>query len=76
MAITKYAAFQLFEENTKGSIEKGRVADFVILSENPFKTKRENLLNIKVVKTIKSNKDITEEVKNHLARSSHLRHFQ
>ena len=54
-AITIYAAYQYFEEEEKGTIEKGKKADFVILSENPLKTEPENLTSIQVLMTVKEN---------------------
>lgn len=36
-----------FEENIKGSIEPGKLADLVVLSEDILKTPKEELLNIK-----------------------------
>ena len=52
-AMTIWPAWQHFEENTKGSIETGKLADFVILSEDPTKVDPESLDQIKVVETIK-----------------------
>lgn len=52
-AMTIWPAWQSFEEKTKGSIEVGKLADFVVLSENPMKTPQEKLADIKVLKTIK-----------------------
>lgn len=46
------AAYGSFEENVKGSIEKGKFADLVVLSEDPYKTAPEKIKNIKVEMTI------------------------
>ena len=52
-AMTIWAAHQHFEEATKGSIEVGKLADFVMLSDNPMTTDPERLAELKVVETIK-----------------------
>jgi predicted amidohydrolase YtcJ len=52
-AMTIWPAWQHFEEDTKGSIEVGKLADFVILDKNPIEVNPENLDQIKVVETIK-----------------------
>jgi predicted amidohydrolase YtcJ len=52
-AMTIWAAHQHFEEATKGSIEIGKLADFVMLSDNPMTTDPERLAELKVVETIK-----------------------
>ncbi len=52
-AMTIWPAYQHFEEHSKGSIEKGKVADLVILSHNPVTLDREQLLGVKVLETIK-----------------------
>lgn len=46
------AAYAQFEESVKGSISRGKRADFVILDRNPIRVKPDEIVNIKVVKTI------------------------
>jgi predicted amidohydrolase YtcJ len=57
-AMTIWAAYQIFEENDKGSIEAGKLADFVILSADPSAVDPETLDQIKVTETIKEGETI------------------
>jgi predicted amidohydrolase YtcJ len=41
-----------FEEKLKGSIEEGKLADFVVLSDDPYRVPREKIGNINVEMTI------------------------
>lgn len=52
-AMTLWPAYQHFEEDRKGSIEVGKMADFVVLSGNPLNIERSELINLKVMATIK-----------------------
>lgn len=49
---TNGSAHICFEENNKGSLEVGKLADFVVLSEDPFVVDTEHLGNIRPVNTI------------------------
>lgn len=51
--ITINAAYAYFEENSKGSIREGKLADLVILDANPLKVEKSALRDIKVLCTIK-----------------------
>ena len=57
-AMTIWPAWQHFEESSKGSIEVGKLADFVILSKDPTAVKPETLDRIKVTETIKEGASI------------------
>lgn len=50
--MTIWAAYSNFEENEKGSIEKGKFADFVILDKDLMKCEEKEILNAKVMFTI------------------------
>jgi predicted amidohydrolase YtcJ len=41
-----------FEEDTKGSITAGKLADFVILAEDPHDVDPDHIKEIKVVRTV------------------------
>ena len=52
-AMTLWPAYQHFEENEKGSIAVGKLADFVVLSDDPTAIDPEDLASLQVVETIK-----------------------
>ena len=57
-AATLEAAWQFREEDRKGSLEVGKLADMVVLSDNPLKTEPKNLRNIQVLETIKEGRRV------------------
>jgi predicted amidohydrolase YtcJ len=56
--ITIWSAYQHFEEKTKGSLEKGKLADLVILDKNPLKVAPDDIKDITVMETIKEGKTV------------------
>jgi predicted amidohydrolase YtcJ len=52
-AVTATAAYQIKEEKTKGTLEVGKLADLVILEENPLKVNSKMIKDIRVIQTIK-----------------------
>ena len=51
-ALTIDGAYLGFEENEKGTIERGKLGDFVVLSDDPYKMEPTELKNLKVDMTI------------------------
>jgi predicted amidohydrolase YtcJ len=66
-AMTLWAAYQQFEEDSKGSIEVGKLADLVILSDDPTAVAPDDIEAIRVTETIKEGATIfaltPEEIK-------------
>ncbi len=52
-AVTVHAAYQYFEEGEKGSLRRGKQADFAVLERDPLKTPPEELRHIRVQATIR-----------------------
>lgn len=48
---TYNGAYATFEEDTRGTIEVGKQADFIVLDKNPFKIPRNEIKNLQVLET-------------------------
>lgn len=48
---TSWAAYMSFDENERGALKQGLIADFVVLSENPLKIPSDQIKRIKVEDT-------------------------
>ena len=57
-AMTIWPAWQHYEEASKGSIETGKLADFVILDQDPTAVDPETLDTLKVTETIKEGETV------------------
>ncbi|MBV1907177.1 MAG: amidohydrolase [Pseudomonadales bacterium] len=55
-ATTANAAYQYFEEDTKGTLTPGKLADLVILSDNPTRVDAQDIKKIRVLETISHGK--------------------
>jgi predicted amidohydrolase YtcJ len=55
-ASTINAAYQFFEEEHKGSLEVGKLADMVILEQNPLQVSADEISDIAIAQTIKAGK--------------------
>jgi len=62
-AITINAAYQHFEDDLKGSIEVGKQADLVVLSEDPLSIDTKNLLEVNVVATFSRGVEVFNSAK-------------
>lgn len=57
-AVTLDAAYAYFEEDRKGSLRPGKLADLVILSEDPMTAAPERLREIQVLETVREGKTL------------------
>ena len=69
-ALTIWPAWQHFEEDSKGTIEVGKLADFVILSDNPLTVQQDQIDDLKVLETIKEGNSIYKRPAEGVALSS------
>jgi hypothetical protein len=58
LAQTLWAAEQYDEQDRRGSLKAGKIADLVVLDKNPMKVAPETIKDIKVLETIKEGKTI------------------
>lgn len=56
--VTANAAYEIHEEALKGTLEPGKLADFVILNANPLAIPKESLLSLRVLDTVKEGRTI------------------
>lgn len=57
-SLTAWAAFQYFEEGSKGTLSEGKLADLVILDANPLTVAPRRIHDIKVLETIKEGRTV------------------
>lgn len=60
-SMTIDAAYQYFEEDSKGSITEGKIADLVVLDDNPLTIDPKSIKDIQVLQTIKDGVVIYDE---------------
>jgi predicted amidohydrolase YtcJ len=58
LSVTRWAARQYFEEDRKGSLEPGKLADLVILDRNPLTAEPGALATLGIMETIKEGKTV------------------
>ena len=57
-ALTTGPAWQVFEEDRKGRIKVGLLADFAILDKNPLTTPTDGIKDINVLETVKEGRTV------------------
>ena len=61
-AVTIHGAYQYFEEDTKGSIQAGKRADFVVLDGNPLEVEVDDIRRLNVLATYKDGVKVYDAV--------------
>lgn len=61
IAYTKDAAYAAFDEDIKGTLEPGKLADFVMLDQNLFNIPPEAIWEVKVLKTFVGGEKVYEQ---------------
>lgn len=63
IAYTRNAAYASFDEDIKGTLEAGKLADFVVLSENILKIDPVKIRDVDILKTYLGGKKVFEKIK-------------
>ena len=58
LSITRHAAYQYFEEDRKGTLTPGKLADLVVLDGNPLRMDPRRIIDIHVVETVKEGRTV------------------
>lgn len=61
--MTIWAAYAAFEDHEKGSLEKGKLADFVVLDKDLMKVDQQNIFDTRVIMTILGGKVVYADEK-------------
>lgn len=62
LRMSTYNGYRIsFDENERGSLEEGKIADMVILSKNPYTADASDIINIKVEKTLFNGEEFSAE---------------
>ena len=64
IAYTRSAAYASFEENIKGTLEPGKMADFVVISEDLTKVDPVRIRDLKVLQTYVGGKKVFDSIEN------------
>lgn len=57
---TLHGAYNAHEENSKGSITSGKLADYVVLAQDPYSIPVDKIKDIKIVRTVVGGKTVYE----------------
>ena len=60
-ALTANGAHQYFAERERGTLSPGKLADLVVLSQNPLAMEREKLLELRVLETVSRGRVVFQE---------------
>jgi predicted amidohydrolase YtcJ len=64
-AITMNSSYELHQDDRTGSLECGKLADFIILDRNILQTPYEDIAHVKVLETVVGGRTVYRAAANH-----------